>query len=117
MNASDWNTNDSWYVKYIGSVLIYSSTSYASTIVTEKFNFNFDETSWDSPIDYYSQTKYKVTSIYNETDYGGRNNYEWIKISIIGKISIEINYQLYSFLTKIMILRNPKLLLNFIYLQ
>ena len=60
-NSSEWSADSSWPIKYVGNVNIYKGSSYASSIISDKYDFNLNSQYWDPPIAY-ENNKYIIAS-------------------------------------------------------
>ena len=72
-NSSEWSTDSSWPIKYVGNVNIYKGSSYASSIISDKYDFNLNSQYWDPPIAYENNQYIHVFDpMVNENTYGGK---------------------------------------------
>ena len=72
-NSSDWSTDSSWSIKYVGNVQIYEGSSSASSIISDKFDFNLEKQYWDHPITYErNQYIFLADSLVSENTFGGK---------------------------------------------
>ena len=72
-NSSDWSTDSSWSIKYVGNVQIYEGSSSASSIISDKLDFNLEGEYWDHPIVYDgNQYIFIRDSLVSESTFGGK---------------------------------------------
>ena len=51
-NVSDWTVNPSCRFRFINLWFVYSDSSMVHSFTIDEYDFNFNNTSWDQPINY-----------------------------------------------------------------
>ena len=91
-NSSDWGSDPTWFLKYIGTTLInQDSQNMALSIQLDKYNFDLRGTYWDQPIVFGSKSNYHLGEALQDESILTGNIMNWVWIfSKISKFVLEI---------------------------